>query len=211
MFARISTVAAATAAGLLMFGAPAHATSPDCHGIAMTDPAGDQYFVLSPTGIAGVRPPLSIDITGAYLTGSAGAEKLNIRVSDLQANGPSRNTTYTFRWNDASSPFGDVYWELQAWFNGDAGAAGPGIYTLWRNTSSGFSVHGTSGRTFLGTNGVIQIDLRFDVTSWPSTLRGIQATASQDELYFWEPGFPPTSVGTIRFDNASGPDWTQPC
>lgn len=206
MFARISTVAAATAAGLLVFGSPASATLPDCHGTALTDPAGDQYILLTTPGPR-LAPTAAIDIVSAYLTGSAGAEKLNIRVSDLAA--PSQNTSYTFRWNDAGSPLGGVYWELQATFPG-VDASGAGIYTLWRNTSAGSTIWGTSGRTFIA-NDVVQIDLRHDVTSWPATLRGIQATASQDEAYFWEPGFPPVSVGTVRFDNASAPDWTQPC
>ncbi|HEX8001467.1 MAG TPA: hypothetical protein VF519_02095 [Mycobacteriales bacterium] len=210
MLARLSTIAAATAAGIVMLGVPAHAAPPatDCHGVTLTDPANDQYFVVSPpSGLPAVRPNGVIDITEVFLTGASGAEKLNIRVSDLNT---QSNTSYSFRWNDASSPFGGVYWELQATFPG-TNAAGDGIYTLWRNTSSGYTLWGTTGRTFLGLGGVIQIDLRFDITSWPTTLRGIQATASQDEAYWWEPGFPPTSVGTIRFDNASGPDWTQPC
>lgn len=210
MLARLTTLAAATAAGVLMLGAPAHAAPPatDCHGVALTDAASDQYFVVSPpSGLPAVRPNAVIDITEVFLTGASGAEKLNIRVTDLNT---QANTSYSFRWDDADSPFGDVYWELQATFPGTS-AAGDGIYTLWRNTPSNQTIWGTTGRTFLGAGGVIQIDLRFDITSWPATLRGIQASASQDEAYFWEPGFPPTSVGTIRFDNASGPDWTQPC
>ena len=208
MLARLSTIAAATAAGVLVFGAPAHAAPPatDCHGVTLTDPANDQYFVVStPSNLPAIRPNSVIDITEVFLTGSAGAEKLNIRVTDLNT---QQNTSYGFRWNDATSL--GVWWELTATFNGTS-AAGAGIYTLWRNTSSGYTLWNTSGRTFLGTGGVVQIDLRFDITSWPATLRGIQASASQDEAYFWEPGFPPTSVGTIRFDSASGPDWTQPC
>lgn len=206
MLTRLSTVAAATATGVLLFGAPAHATPTDCHGVALTDPAGDQYLVLTTPGPR-IAPTAAIDIVAAYLTGSPGAEKLNIQVSDLAA--PSQNTSYTFRWNDASSPFGAVYWELQATFPG-VDASGDGIYTLWRNTSSGYTLWGTTGRTDIAGD-VVQIDLRHDITSWPTTLRGIQASASQDEAYFWEPGFPPVSVGTIRFDQASGPDWTQPC
>lgn len=206
MFARISTVAAATAAGLLVFGSPASATLPDCHGTALTDPAGDQYILLTTPGPR-VAPTAAIDIVSAYLTGSAGAEKLNIRVSDLAA--PSQNTTYTFRWDDAGSPFGDVYWELQASFNG-TDASGAGGYTLWRNTPSSFGIWGTSGRTFIA-NDVIQIDLRHDITSWPATLRGIEATAGQSEGYFWEPGLPPVSLPTVRSDIASAPNWTQPC
>ncbi|HEV2892072.1 MAG TPA: hypothetical protein VGX28_16990 [Frankiaceae bacterium] len=209
MLKRLSTVAAATAAGVVLFGAPAHATTPttDCHGTTLTDPAGDQYIGLTTPGPR-LAPTAAIDITSIFLTGAPGTEKLNIQVSDLSA--PSTNTSYTFRWNDASSPLGGVYWELQASFDG-TDAAGNGTYTLWRNTSSGFTLWGTTGRTFLGVNGVVQIDLRFDVTSWPTTLRGIQATAGQSEGYFWEPGLPPVSLPTIRSDEASAPDWTQPC
>jgi len=210
MIARISTLAAATAAGGVLLGAPAHAAPPptDCHGVLLTDPANDQYFLVSPpSGLPAVRPNGVIDITDVFLTGAAGAEKLNIRVSDLNT---QANTSYTFRWNDPAYPFGDVYWELQANFDGTS-AAGAGGYTLWRNTPSNYTIWGTTGRTFLGTGGVIQIDLRFDITSWPATFRGIQASASQAEAYWWEPGFPPVSVGSVRFDDASGPDWTQPC
>ena len=210
MFARLTTLAAATAAGVVMLGAPAHATPPatDCHGVALTDAASDQYFVVSPpSGLPAVRPNAVIDITEVFLTGASGAETLNIRVSDLNT---QANTNYTFRWNDAAFPLGDVWWELQANFDG-TDASGSGGYSLWRNTSSNFAVYGTTGRTFLGTGGVIQIDLRFDITSWPATFNGMQASASQAEAYIWEPGLPPVSVGTIRFDNASGPSWTQPC
>jgi hypothetical protein len=210
MLARISTTVAATAAAVLLFGNPAFAATPtpDCHGVTLTDPANDQYFVASPpAGVPAIRPNGVIDITDVFLTGAAGAEKLNIRVTDLNT---QSNTSYSFRWNDAAYPLGDVYWELQATFDG-TNAAGPGIYTLWRNTPSNFTLWGTTGRTFLGAGGVVQIDLRTDITSWPATFRGIQASASQAEAYFWEPGLPPVSVGTIRFDNASGPNWTQPC
>ena len=211
MFTRIGTTVAAAAAGVLLLASPAFAVAPapDCHGVALTDPANDQYFVVStPSNLPAVRPNGVIDIRDVYLTGAAGAEKLNIRVTDLNA--AQGNVSYSFRWDDPRFPFGEVYWELEASFSGTT-PAGTGTYTLWRHNPSGFALWGTTGRTFVGPGGVVQIDLRFDVTSWPATLRSMKATASQDEVYFWEPGFPPTSVGTIRFDTASGPAWTQPC
>lgn len=210
MFARLTTLAAATAAGVVMLGAPAHATPPatDCHGVTLTDPAGDQYFGIPTTGLV-VRPNAVIDITEVFLTGASGAEKLNIRVSDLNT---QANTDYRFRWDDPSAS--GIYWELEATFYGTS-AAGDGIYTLWKynkSTGSWIALWGTTGRTFLGTGGVVQIDLRTDITSWPATFTGTAASASQDEAYVWEPGLPPTSVGTIRFDNATGPaSWAQPC
>lgn len=199
MLARISTLAAATAAGLVVLGAPAHATAPDCHGIAVSDPAGDHYIGVSATN-ALVKPTAAIDITGAYLTGGAGAEKLNIRVADLSA---SPNTEYTFRWND-NQQFG-AWYQLEATFLTSSGAHGVGSYRFVHGNSSSSVTFSTTGRTFPGPNGVVQIDLRTDQTSWPTTLNNVQVRSGQYEFNTV------LEAGTWRNDTATAASWTQPC
>ena len=199
MLARLGTIAAATAAGLVLLGAPAHADVPDCHGIAVSDAAGDQYIVTPNTGLL-LRPTTAIDITGAYLTGSAGAEKLNIRVADLSS---SPNTEYTFRWND-STQFG-AWWRLEASCLTASGANGAGSYRLVHGNASSTVTFSTTGRTFPGANGVVQIDLRWDLTAWPTTLNDIQVHAGQYEFNTV------LEAGTLREDTAAAASWTQPC
>lgn len=198
MIKRLTTTVAATAAGVLLLGTPAVATPPDCHGLMFSDVAGDQYIGVPATNLL-VKPTTAIDITGVYLTGAAGAERLNIRVADLTA---SPNTSYTFRWNDPSS-FG-TYWEMRAGFFTASGAAGSGTYTLRKVSGSSSFLFGTTGRTFTGPNGVVQIDLRWDQTSWPATFHGVSARAEQYESNA-------VQEIAVRTDTASGSSWSQPC
>jgi hypothetical protein len=200
MIKRFATTIAATAACVLVFGNPSFATPPDCHGIAVSDPANDHYIGVSATG-ALVHPTAAIDITGVYLTGPAGAEKLNIRVQDLTA---SPNVEYTFRWNDPVS-FGQWY-ELSALFTTSSGAYGSGFYTFTHGSSSSSVLMATTGRTFTGPNGVVQIDLRWDQTAWPTTFTGLSARAEQYEGNSVFLNVPP-----VRTDTASASSWTQPC
>lgn len=175
MLVRLSTTAAAVAAGILLMGSPAFAVTPvtDCHGLAVSDATGDQYILVPATGLV-VKPTVAIDITGAFLEGSAGSETLNIRVADLTS---SPNTVYTFRWDD-NAQFG-AWWELRAGFLTGSGAAGAGTYTLTHSNGSSSTIWGTTGRTFTGANGVIQFDQPSAHTTWPSTFSGLSVRAEQ--------------------------------
>lgn len=197
MLVRLGTIAAATAAGIVMFGNPAFATvpTPDCHGTMVVDAANDQYILVPATG-AVARPTVAIDIQDVFLTGAAGAETLNIRVQDLTS---SPNTEYTFRWNDPVF-FGQWY-ELQATYLG-----GVGSYGFSHHSSSSSVLMSTTGRSFPGPNGVVQIDLRWDQTAWPTTFTGIEVRAEQ-----YEGNGPFYDLPPVRTDTASASSWTQPC
>lgn len=195
MSARLRITLAA-AAGVLALATPAFAVPPatDCHGYTLTDPAGDQYLVTSANTL--VRPTTAIDITGAFLLGSGAAQTVNIQVSNLTA---SPNTSYTFTWDDPVN-FG-AYYEL----NADYAIDPAGSYTLWHYASPGgsFSLVGTTGTTFPGVNGVIQIALPSG-TTFPATLTNVKVTAVQYEFNFL------TDVA-LRQDTAGTSFWTQPC
>jgi hypothetical protein len=186
----------ATAAGVLALATPAFAVPPttDCHRYTLTDPAGDQYLVTSANTL--VRPTTAIDITGAFLLGSGSAQTVNIQISNLTT---SPNTSYTFTWDDPVN-FG-AYYEL----NADYAIDPTGIYSLWHYASPGgsFSVVGTTGTTFGGTNGVIQIGLPSG-TTFPTTLTTVKVDAVQYEFNVL------TDVA-IRRDTAATTSWTQPC
>jgi hypothetical protein len=195
MSARLRTTLAAVA-GVLVLAGPAFASTPtpDCRGFALTDPAGDQYLVTSANTL--VRPTTAIDITGAFVLGSAGSQSVNIQISNLTT---SPNTAYTFTWDDPAN-FG-AYYELDADYAIDAS----GIYTLWHYSSPGgsFSVVATTGAKYLGTNGVIAIDLPSG-TTLGSSLTGVKASAVQYESNVL------TDVA-IRQDTTTTQSWTAPC
>jgi hypothetical protein len=201
MSARLRTVLAATAGGVVLLAGPAFAVTPtpDCHGLAVTDAAGDQFIAVSTTNVI-AKPTTAIDITGVFLNGSAGSETLNIRISDL-TNSP--NTVYTFRWDDPVNV--GWYYELRADFIGSNAATGTGFYSIEHGNSSTFSITSSSGRSFAGANGVIQFDKPSSVT-WPTTFTTLSARAEQYEgnSFFAE-------VPAQRVDTASATSWTQPC
>jgi hypothetical protein len=191
----------AAAAGVLALAGPAFATppAPDCHGLLLTDPAGDQYIGTSANTL--VRPTKAIDINAVFLTGTTGDEKVNLRVDSLPA--ASQNTNYTFHWGDPDN-FGYSY-ELTASFLTSSGTAGEGTYTLWHLDPSGSwtSLENASGRAFAEEDGVIQWDRPASIT-WPATFTSVSARAEQYESNAL------TDVA-LRTDTASGPDWTSPC
>ena len=198
---RLRTLLAA-ASGVLVLAGPAYAVTPapDCHGLLLDDADGDQYFVTPNTGLV-ARPPVAIDIDDVFLTGSAGDEKVNLRVNDFTAS--QKNLDYRFRWDDPDN-FG-YSWELEATFTGPNGAAGDGIYTLWHLDPNGswISLVGTTGTSFTGSQGVIQWDKPASIT-WPSTFTGVQVRAEQYETNAF------TDVA-LRTDTASQLSWTQSC
>lgn len=197
---RLRTLLAA-AGGVLVLATPAFAVTPtpDCHGLAVTDPAGDQYIGVSTTN-ALVKPTTAIDITGVFLTGSTGSEKLNLRVSDLT---DSPNVSYYVRFDDPAN-FG-AYYEFSASFFGGGALTGTGGYSLEHGNSAGFSIQGTTGRNFAGTNGVIQWDAPSGFT-WPTSLNNFSIRAEQQEG-----NGPLTIVPAVRVDTASAASWTSGC
>ncbi|MDQ1711210.1 MAG: hypothetical protein QOE45_660 [Frankiaceae bacterium] len=200
MSARLRTTLAAVA-GVVALAGPAFAAppAPDCHGFVLTDPAGDQFIGTSANTL--VRPTTAIDVTGAFLLGSGAAQTVNIQISNLTT---SPNTEYTFTWDDPVN-FG-AYYELHAAYLTASGAAGAGDYTLWHYSSPGgsFSLVGTSGAAFTGTNGVVQISLPAGSTTFPATLTNVKVDAVQYEFNVL------TDVA-LRRDTASKISWTQPC
>jgi len=202
MSARMRTLLAA-AGGLLVLAGPAYAVTPtpDCHGVAISDPASDQFFVVStPPAIPMVRPNGVIDIQSVFLNGSSGSETLNIQVGDVNS---QLNTVYTFRWDDPDN-FG-WYYELRADFLGTNPSSGTGFYSIEHGNSSTFSITASSGRTFAGVGGVIQFDKPSSVT-WPTTFTTLSARAEQ-----YEGSGVAAEVPALRVDTASATSWTQPC
>lgn len=196
---RLRTTLAA-AAGVLALAGPAFAATPvpDCHALLLDDADGDQFLVTNANTV--VRPTVAIDIDDVFLTGTAGSEKVNVRVADLTS---SPNVAYSFRWDDPEN-FGYSY-ELTASFTTATGAAGPGTYSLWRLDPNGswISLVNASGRTFTGPQGVIQWDKPASVT-WPSTFFGVEVRADQYETNAF------TDLA-LRTDTASRLSWSQPC
>ena len=196
---RLRTLLAASA-GVLALAGPAFAVAPapDCHGLILDDADGDQYIGTSANFV--VRPTVAIDIDDVFLTGAPGAEKVNLRVTDLT---PSPNVAYAFRWADPVN-FGYSY-ELTASFTTAAGAAGNGTYSLWHLDPNGswISLVNASGSTFVGPQGVVQWDKPASIT-WPSRFIGVEVRADQYETNAF------TDVA-LRSDTASQLQWDQPC
>lgn len=194
---RMRTLLAA-AAGVLVLSGNAFAATPipDCHGLMLDDADGDQYIATSAN--FGVRPTVAIDIDDVFL--ASPAHTLNLRVADLTA---SPNVAYAFRWDDPVN-FGYSY-ELTASFTTAAGASGAGTYSLWHLDPGGswISLINTTGRTFPGSQGVIQWDQPAGIF-WPTTFTGIQVRADQYEFNIL------TDIA-LRSDTASAASWTQPC
>lgn len=194
---RLRTLLAATA-GLLALTGTAYAVSPvpDCHGLLLDDADNDQYILTPTTGLV-ARPSIALDIDDVFLTGSSGAEKVNLRVNDLNS---SPSIQYSFRWDDPVN-FG-YSWELTANF---ANTSGPGTYSLWHLDPSGswISVVNTTGQSFTGPQGVVQWDKPAGIT-WPATFTGVAVRAEQYES-------PLLTDVAIRVDTASQLSWTQPC
>lgn len=192
-----STVLAAF--GVLALAGPAFAATPtpDCHALLLDDADGDHAVISSTLPI---RPTAAIDIDDVFLTGPAGAEKLNVRVDDLNA---SPNVEYRFGWGDPVN-FGYSY-RLDATFLTAAGAHGAGTYTLWHLDPNGswISLRAATGRTFAGNDGVIQFDQHADAP-WPGTFTGVTVSAHQYESSAL------TDVA-LRSDSASTGLWSQPC
>ncbi len=203
-----------TLVGVAALASPASAVVPatDCHGIAFTDPAGDQSLVTPANTF--VRPTVAVDIRDVYFTGSGLAEKVNIRVGALTA---WNNTSYEFRWDDPDVTNLGGYYQLRADFlgaNTAADRAGDAYLTrhdingsqLWLSGhASAYAFHGAVSGGVEGP-GVIQIGLDPGMgVTFPSTVRGMEAEAVQYESNAV------TTIG-VRTDTAAaaGP-WTQPC
>jgi hypothetical protein len=197
---RLRTLLAA-AGGVLVLATPAFAVTPtpDCHGLAVTDAAGDQYIGVSTTN-AVAKPTTAIDITGVFLTGSSGSEVLNLRVSNLI---DSPNVSYYVRFDDPAN-FG-AYYEFSAGFLGVGPVTGTGGYSLEHGNSAGFSIVGTTGRAFGGTNGVIQWDAPSGFT-WATSLSNFSIRAEQQEG-----NGPVAIVPAVRVDTAASTSWTSGC
>lgn len=195
---RLRTTIAALG-GVLVLAGPAFAATPvpDCHALLLDDADGDQAVVSTALP---VRATVAIDIDDVFLTGPAGAEKVNVRVDDLTA---SPNVEYRFGWADPVN-FGYSY-RLDATFLTAAGAHGAGTYTLWHLDPNGswISLRAASGRTFAGNDGVIQFDQHADAP-WPATFTGVTVSAHQYE-------HPALTDVALRSDSASTGLWSQPC
>ena len=210
-----STLAAGL--GVLALATPASAAvpAPDCHGIAFTDPAGDQVLVSSAVPL---RPTQAIDIRRVYLTGSGSTQKVNIEVSQLSA---WNNTEYTFSWLDnVNFPYS---WELEGTFLGTNGTSDKSTQAvLYHRDINGsavaFSGHATvtafHGAVVNGVEGpgVIQFGLpqNWGPLGFPSTITGMKAGAVQYESNAV------TQIAlrqdTAAYSNPSnGNNWTQPC
>jgi hypothetical protein len=204
------------AVGVAALATPASAVVPgaDCHGVAFTDAAGDQYLVTSANTF--VRPTAAIDIRDVFLTGSGLDEKVNITVGSLTA---WNNTSYTFRWDDPAVDNLGGYFELQGDFFGTNTAGDQdGGALMTRHDINGTTIwlagHGTA-RAFHGAvvggvegPGVIQLGVDQNMgVQLPTDLWGMEASASQYESNAL------TDLA-LRTDSAAAPSgtpWTQPC
>lgn len=206
---RLALAAVAGVATLAALATPASAVVPstDCHGVAFTDPAGDQYLG-SPANTL-VRPTKAIDIRDVYFTGSGIAEQVNIQVSELTA---WNNTSYTFRWDDPDVSNNLAgYYELRADFLGANTTDRDGDAYLTRHNSGGSTIwlsgHATAHayQGAAGQPGVIAIGLDPGMgVTFPSTIWGLKVAAAQYESNVL------TDV-SVRNDSAAFTSWTQPC
>jgi hypothetical protein len=204
------------AVGVAALATPASAVVPgtDCHGVAFTDPAGDQYLVVNTNTL--VRPTVAIDVRDVWFTGSGIDEKVAIQVTELKS---WNNTQYTFRWDDPDTANLGGYYELRADYLGANTVDRDGDAYLTRNDINGSSIwlsghatthayHGAVVNPATGQEapGVIEIGLDPNMgVTFPGTIRGMQADAYQLESNVL------TDV-TLRRDSAPGPtSWAQPC
>jgi hypothetical protein len=196
----------AAAAGVLALAAPAFAVTPtaDCHGVAVTDSTNDQALVSSSLP---VRPTKAIDIVEAFVTGSAGSQKVNVRVASLDntdtAVGTTQNVEYQVTWDDA--PLSQYGYRFTASFLTTNGVYSAGDYLLERTQNGSWIsiIPGVTGRTFNVVGGVIQFDLPSGVT-FPSSTTNVAVRAVQYENAN-------ATVVAIRADNASALTYSSPC
>jgi hypothetical protein len=196
------------AAGVLALVAPAaHATTPsaDCHLVAVTDAANDQY-IGSSANVA-VRPTVALDIREVFITGTPGDLKLNLRLGSLDVADPAvarQLTRYTVSFTD---PFSGADYEFSAsWDVEDPTGTDTGGYNVRRINS----LFAATGRVFAEANGVIQWDmpntLGLATITYPSTLWDLRAYSEQYETNaVQEPGL------GIRNDIATQASYTSPC
>lgn len=154
---------------------PAVKPVPDCNGINVTDPSGDQGEptpLIDATVLTGASGPANLDIVQGFFTYANDEVRANIQVADLSKTVPGNASTveYYYRWLDASG--------VTRFVSAQIARDGSVVYEHGTQEGNLLTGEGTAaGDIFEGPNGVVSIVIPGSRAGEGSKLDGAWASA----------------------------------